>query len=89
MHRGVTLSEPQIGGLNTLTVKDLMALTPEAKVALLHTLPDSQRWTIVRAMTDEERAAMLVVMTAAGQVGCGHIAVLGLPFGHVKGGPPL
>lgn len=51
-------------GMGSLTVQEMMTLMPEARVALLSTLPEQQRKVIVTAMKDEERAAMFATMSA-------------------------
>ncbi|WIA13678.1 hypothetical protein OEZ85_007238 [Tetradesmus obliquus] len=45
------------------TVQMLTALTPEARTMVLATMPPVQRWKVVEAMKDEERAAMVIAMS--------------------------
>ncbi|WIA33826.1 hypothetical protein OEZ86_006935 [Tetradesmus obliquus] len=45
------------------TVQMLTALTPDARTMVLATMPPVQRWKVVEAMKDEERAAMVIAMS--------------------------
>lgn len=45
------------------TVQMLTALTPEARTMVIATMPPAQRWKVLEAMRDEERAAMVIAMS--------------------------